>query len=86
MNNLKTYKTKEQNKALLGTLHKVSGPQNADVRIKESTLEMIKRATIGNLFSGITHVPALFLPILTSASYNRGYRKAFANAQTHYEL
>ena len=30
---------------------------------------MIKQATIGNLFSEITHVPALFLPILTSASY-----------------
>ena len=59
---------------------------NPDVRIKESTLEMIKRATIGNLFSGITHVPALFLPILTSASNNRGYRKAFANAQINYEL
>ena len=37
MNNMKTYKTKEQNKALLGTLHKVSGPQNADVLLQGYT-------------------------------------------------
>ena len=33
MNNLKTYKTKEQNKALHRTSHKVRRPVNADVGI-----------------------------------------------------
>ena len=40
------------NNRFQGTLHKVSGPLNRDVRIKESTLEMTKRAISGKLSTG----------------------------------
>ena len=55
-----THKLSAMHNELLATHQSgiVRGSQlNPDVRIKESTLKIIKRATIGNLFSGITHVP-----------------------------
>ena len=60
----------EANNALLRTSHKVRRPVNADVRIKESTLEMTKRATSGKISTGDAQRAALPLEKPLFFGYN----------------
>ena len=69
---------KNSNKALLGTRHKVSGPQNADVRIKESALRMTKRAISGKISTGDAQRAALPLekPLLFVYNHSTATKRA----------
>ena len=61
---------KAHNNRFQGTLHKVSGPLNRDVRIKESALKMTKRATSGRLSTGNARRTALPLEKPLFFGYN----------------
>ena len=61
---------KASNNRFQGTLHKVSGPLNRDVRIKESALKMTKRATSGRLSTGNARRTALPLEKPLFFGYN----------------